>query len=241
MKLNIIHEDQNLKELQKRSYILYLFLIFLFSLIVIRLIYLQVIQGEALYAFSEKNLLKEIRIQPPRGIIFDRHGKVLAENLPNFALSLSPQYIKDSQALAEKISPILGTPTAEIVQLIKKSIHQNGPYRPILVKNFLSWTEINQLELLKIDFQGIDIEELIFREQPKNDLFAHALGYVGEVSGQELPKLKDRGEVHVQQGDIIGKSGLEDKYDHYARGVPGISFVKVDAKGREALGEALKF
>lgn len=241
MKLNIVHEDQNLKELQKRSVILYLFLTFLFSLIVARLVYLQIIQGETLYAFSEKNLLKEIRVQPPRGVIYDRHGKILAENLPNFALSLSPQYIKDPQALAEKISPIIGTPTSDIVQHIKKSIHQNGQYRPILVKNFLSWTEINQLELLKIDFQGIDIEELIFREQPNKELFAHALGYIGEVSGQELPRLRERGEIHVQQGDIIGKSGLEDKYDNYARGVPGISFVKVDAKGREALGESLKF
>ncbi|MCC6137417.1 MAG: penicillin-binding protein 2, partial [Bdellovibrionaceae bacterium] len=88
---------------------------------------------------------------------------------------------------------------------------------------------------------GIDIEELIFREQPHKELFAHALGYIGEVSARELPRLQERGELHVQQGDIIGKSGLEEKYDSYSRGVPGISFVKVDAKGREALGESLKF
>lgn len=241
MKLNIIHEDYSLKELRKRSVVLYAFLIVLFSAVTFRLVYLQIVQGEALYAFSEKNLLKEIRVQPPRGVIYDRHGKTLAENLPNFALTLSPQFIKDTQVLAEQVGPIVGIPATEIMATIRKSIKQNGNFRPVLVKNFLSWTEINRLELLKIDFQGIDIEELIFREQPHKELFAHALGYIGEVSARELPRLQERGELHVQQGDIIGKSGLEEKYDSYARGVPGISFVKVDAKGREALGESLKF
>lgn len=241
MKLNIIHEDYNLKELRKRSVVLYTFLVLLFSLVVVRLVYLQIIQGATLYVFSEKNLLKEIRVQPPRGVIYDREGKILAENLPNFALTLSPQYIKDTAALAEQIGPIVNITPPEIMTIIKKSIRQNGNYRPVLIKNFLSWTEINKLELLKINYQGIDIEELIFREQPHKDLFAHALGYIGEVSGLELPRLKERGDNLVQQGDIIGKSGLEDKYDSYARGVPGISFVKVDAKGREALGESLKF
>lgn len=241
MKLNIIHENFNLSELRKRSIILYFFLGCLFSLILFRLVYLQIIQGDNLYAFSEKNLLKEIRVQPPRGVIYDRHGSIIAENLPNFALALSPQFIQDTQKLAEKISPIINIPAPEIVRIIKKNIRQNGNYRPVMVKNFLSWTEINQLELLKIHFQGIDIEELIFREQPYKELFAHAIGYVGEVSAQELPRLQERGEQHIQQGDIIGKSGIEEKYDPYARGVPGISFVKVDAKGREALGDSLKF
>jgi penicillin-binding protein 2 len=241
MKLNILHETYNLKEIRNRGFVLYLFLIVLFALVISRLIYLQIIQGETLYAFSEKNLLKEIRVQPPRGMIFDRFGRTLAENLPNFALTLSPQYVKNMEELAANISPIINIPAADILKEINKNIRQNGNYRPVLIKNFLSWTEINKIELLKIDYQGIDIEELIFRAQPNKDLFAHVLGYIGEVSSRELPRLKEKGEVHVQQGDIIGKSGLEEKYDTYARGVPGISFVKVDAKGREALGESLKF
>ncbi|MCB9072419.1 MAG: penicillin-binding protein 2 [Bdellovibrionaceae bacterium] len=241
MRLNIIHESYNLKELHKRGIVLYIFLAVLFSLVLMRLVWLQIIQGDTLYAFSEKNLLKEIRVQPPRGVIFDRFGRILAENLPNFALTLSPQYIKNTEDLAEHLSPIIDIPAQDITHEIKKSIRQNGNYRPVVIKNFLSWTEINKVELLKLDFQGIDIEELIFRSQPYKDLFAHALGYIGEVSSRELPRLQEKGEIHVQQGDIIGKSGLEDRYDSYARGVPGISFVKVDAKGREALGESLKF
>jgi penicillin-binding protein 2 len=94
MKIHISYEEPALRELQNRGVVLYVGLTFLFALLIIRLIYLQLIQGSALHAFSEKNLLKEIRVQPPRGIIYDRDKRVLAENLPNFALTLSPQYLK---------------------------------------------------------------------------------------------------------------------------------------------------
>jgi penicillin-binding protein 2 len=241
MKIHVSYEEPALRELQNRGSLLYLALGSLFSFLILRLIYLQMIQGSALYAFSEKNLLKEIRVQPPRGIIYDRNHRVIAENLPNFALTLSPQYIKDLPPLAEEISAIVGIPKEEIINKFKKDSRMNGTYRPVTIKNFLNRTEINRLELLKIDLPGIDIEELIFREYPYRDAFAHAIGYISEISDTELPRLREKGNRIVQQGDVIGKSGLEDRYDDFVRGVTGISYVKVDAKGREALGESLKF
>ncbi len=241
MKIHISYEEPALRELQNRGSLLYIALGSLFSFLILRLIYLQMIQGSALYAFSEKNLLKEIRVQPPRGIIYDRNHRIIAENLPNFALTLSPQYIKDLPPLAHEISEIVGIPKEEIINKFKKDSRINGSYRPVTIKNFLNRTEINRLELLKIDFPGIDIEELIFREYPYRDAFAHAIGYISEISDTELPRLREKGNRIVQQGDVIGKSGLEDRYDDFVRGVTGISYVKVDAKGREALGESLKF
>ncbi len=241
MKIHISYEEPALRELQNRGIVLYAGLTFLFSLLIIRLIYLQLIQGSALHAFSEKNLLKEIRVQPPRGIIYDRDKRILAENLPNFALTLSPQYVKDLDPLAHEISQIIGIPKEDLISKFKKDSKINGSYRPVTIKNFLSRTEINRLELLKIEYPGIDIEELIFREYPYHDAFAHVIGYISEISDTELPRLREKGNRIVQQGDVIGKSGLEDRYDDYVRGVTGISYVKVDAKGREALGESLKF
>ena len=241
MKIHISYEEPALRELQNRGSLLYIALGSLFSFLILRLIYLQMIQGSALYAFSEKNLLKEIRVQPPRGIIYDRNHRIIAENLPNFALTLSPQYIKDLPPLAQEIGEIIGIPKEEIINKFKKDSRMNGSYRPVTIKNFLNRTQINRLELLKIDFPGIDIEELIFREYPYREAFAHAIGYISEISDTELPRLREKGNRIVQQGDVIGKSGLEDRYDDFVRGVTGISYVKVDAKGREALGESLKF
>jgi len=241
MKLDVTYEEPSLRDIQNRSHILYIGLGILFLLLIIRLVFLQIIQGSTLYTFSEKNLLKEIRVQPPRGVLYDRHRAILAENLPNFALTLSPQYVKDTEKVAAAISPVVDIPKDTIVTMVKKAIRMNGIYRPVTIKNFLSRTEINRLELLRIDYVGIEIEELIFREYPYNDIFAHVLGYIGEISPTELPKLREKGNEVVQQGDVIGKSGIEDKYDDQVRGLTGISYVKVDAKGREALGETLKF
>lgn len=241
MKLNIHYEDAALKSLQKRAKIFYFILGFLFLLLMMRLFYLQIIQGSALYTFSEKNLLKEIRVQAPRGIVYDRNNQILAENLPNFALTVSPQYIKKLDIIAEALAPILKEKKENILTIIKKGIRANGPYNPVIVKNFLSRDEIQKIELLKIEYQGLDIEELIFRSYPHNDMLAHALGNVGEISENEYQKMSQAIERNLKKGDIIGKSGLEEKYDTTLRGQPGTSFVKVDARGREAIDESLKF
>jgi penicillin-binding protein 2 len=241
MKLNVSYNESSLREIQNRAKLLYFALAFMFTLLVMRLIYLQVIQGETLYAFSEKNLLKEIRVQPPRGTLYDRNHNILAENLPNFALTISPQYVKDLDALATAIGKIIHRTKDDIISDVKKSRRMNGLYRPVVLKNFLGRTEMNQLELLKIDFQGLDIEELIFRSYPYGEILSHVLGYTGEVSESELPKLREQGETYLQQGDVVGKSGIEEKYDNFVRGTPGTSYFKVDARGREAIGETLKF
>lgn len=241
MKLNIHYDDLALKSLQERSKIFYALLAFLFSLLVFRLIYLQLVQGSVLYAFSEKNLLKEIRVQAPRGIIYDRNNQILAENLPNFALTVSPQYVKKMDVLAEALAPIIKDKKENIINIIKKNIRANGPYSPAIIKNFLSREEIYKIELLKIELQGLDIEELIFRSYTYNDIFAHVLGNVGEISEIEYQKMSQAIEHNFKKGDIIGKSGLEEKYDNSLRGQPGTSFVKVDARGREAIDESLKF
>lgn len=243
MKLNVNYSEGSLKEIQNRAKLLYFALFFMFLLLVMRLVYLQVIQGETLYAFSENNLLKEIRVQPPRGTFYDRNHTILAENLPNFALTISPQHAKDLDSLAAAIGKIIHRSKEEILADVKKSRRMNGLYRPVVVKNFLGRSEMNQLELLKIDHQGIDIEELIFRSYPYGEILSHVLGYTAEVSESELPKMRAQGETYIQQGDVVGKSGIEEKYDSYVRGTAGTSYFKVDARGREAvgIGDTLKF
>jgi penicillin-binding protein 2 len=209
------------------------------SLFVLRLWYLQILNGDELRAFSEQNSIKETRIAAPRGLITDRNGQILVENLPGFEAQVSPQFVDDLDETTLALSKALDIPAQQIVQTIQRSRRVNGPFRPVRIKENLSRDDILNLELIRTDFPGIDIKESVLRSYPLKSNGAQLLGYVGEISKRQLPILNERhaGKVRFQQGDIIGRSGIEERLDLYLRGRDGISVSQVDARGREAVND----
>ena len=129
-------------------------------------------------------------------------------------------------------------PADQVEQTIEKSKRINGAFRPVKIKDNLSRDEIFNLAILKDDFP-IDIKENVLRYYPLKDDGAQLFGYVGEVSKRQLPLLNDKfeGQIKFQQGDLIGKAGLEEVLDQYLRGRDGTSVQQVDARGREALAD----
>jgi penicillin-binding protein 2 len=228
--------EEEAKEYSSRYRLIYGLIAFTFVLFTIRLWYLQILNGAELHQFSEQNSIKETKIPAPRGIIYDRNGEILVENLPGFEATIYPQYISDLEETAEAISPVLKIPAPSIVALVQKSRHMNGPFHSVRVKDNLSHEEIFGLELLKLDYAGIDIKETTVRAYPLKENGAQLFGYVGEISKKQLPIFNDRykGKFKFQQGDVIGKSGLEEYLDSTLRGRDGISVMQVDARGREA-------
>ncbi len=212
-------------------------------LLFMRLWYLQIISGSELREFSEDNLLKEVRIPAPRGIVFDRDGEILVENLPGFEATISPQYTTDLDKTADAVSQVLLMPKVEIIEKVKTSRYRNGPFRPVVIKENLSRDEVFSLELLKLDHPGLDIKENILRTYALGTNGAQLFGYVGEISKKQLEIYNKKyfGTYSLQQGDIIGKNGLEETLDFYLRGRDGLSFIKVDARGREAASEDIGF
>ncbi len=206
-----------------------------------RLWLLQIIDGEELRAFSEQIAIKETKIPAPRGIVYDRNREILVENLPGFEATMAPQYVDTARLdkTAEVVGQALNMTAASIVQMIQKSKRMNGPFRAVRIKENLSRDEIYSLEMLKWDYAGIDIKETVLRHYPLHDNGAQLFGYVSEVSKKQLPILNERhaGKFKFQQGDIIGKSGLEEYLDLLLRGKDGISVMQVDARGREAVSE----
>ncbi|MES2857323.1 MAG: penicillin-binding protein 2, partial [Bdellovibrionota bacterium] len=114
-----------------------------------------------------------------------------------------------------------------------------GCARPVKIKDNLSRDEIFNLELIKLDYSGIDIKENVLRSYPLKGNGAQLFGYVGEISKRQLPILNEKydGKIKFQQGDVIGKAGLEEVLDLFLRGKDGISVQQVDARGREAMSE----
>jgi penicillin-binding protein 2 len=132
---------------------------------------------------------------------------------------------------------------AEIVQMVKKSRYQNGPFLPVRIKDNLSLDQVYRLKLLRWDHPGLNVNEIILRYYPLAENGAQLFGYVGEISKEQLDRFnqKYQGLFNFDQGDIIGKSGLEEVWERYLRGEDGVSYVEVDARGREAPTETPSF
>lgn len=228
--------EQEAKEYLPRYKILYILLGLASLLIFSRLWYLQIVEGAELRAFSERNRVKENKKPAPRGLILDREGEVLVDNLLGFEASISPQYATRLEETADAVSSVLGIPAPDIVQMVKKSRRQNGPFRSVRIKDNLSMDEVYRLKLLRWDHPGLNINQIILRYYPLAENGAQLFGYVGEISKEQIQRFnqKYQGVFNFEQGDIIGKNGLEEVWERYLRGDDGVSYVEVDARGREA-------
>jgi penicillin-binding protein 2 len=228
------------KEYWPRYRIFYIFLVTTFVIFTLRLWYLQVIQGNELAEFSEKNRIKQNKIFSPRGLFLDRDGKILVENLPGFEAILMPQYIESLPKLAAVVAPILSLEPEKLIQRVQKSRRQNGPFAQIRLKENLSREEVFRLKRIRLDTPGLEIRESIVRYYPLRQDGAQIFGYIAEISKNQIAEknkiIKNQNEFtqfKFEQGDLVGKSGLEDFLDLEIRGQDGMSFIQVDAHGRE--------
>lgn len=228
--------EEEAKEFAPRYKVLYIGILCCCFLIFARLWYLQIIQGSELRQFSEKNRVKETKLPAPRGLILDRENRVLVDNLPGFEATISPQYATKLDETAESVGSIIGVPGPRLASDVRKSRLRDGPFRPVKVKENVTLDEVFRLKLLRWEHPGLSINEAIIRFYPLGDNGAQLFGYVGEISKEQIPKYnaKVKGQVEFDQGDVIGKSGLEEIWDLNIRGNDGVSYVEVDARGREA-------
>ncbi len=233
-----ISNPEEAKSYQSRYKILYVFIALTVITFVFRLFWLQAILGNELRAFSEKNRVKQNKIVSPRGLLLDRNGATLVENLPGFEAIISPQYIENKKELAKVIGPIIGMTDDKVVEKIDRSLRVNGPFSTIRIKENLNREEVFRLKRLRIDLPGLEIRESIVRTYPLQENGAQLFGYVGEISKRELAQIKAKKiteGIQFNQGDIIGKSGLEELLDEKIRGADGVRFIQVDAHGRETV------
>ena len=196
----------------------------LFVILLGRMVYLQLWRGEYYTKQSDGNRLRQSRIIAPRGLIFDKEGKELVNNLPGYAVVLQKQADYKPETL-EHISKLLSIPVPEIKKRIKES--QNY-YEPIMLKSDLTQEMVTKIEEQRRYMPEVMLSVQPIRNYPYKELAVHALGYVGEVSSYEIEKGLFK---NVTQGSIVGKSGLEKSYDKILRGEDGAFMEEVDVAG----------
>ncbi|NQZ02616.1 MAG: penicillin-binding protein 2 [Bdellovibrionales bacterium] len=235
--------EQEAKEYNQRYKYLYIIVGLASLLILGRLWHLQIIQGQELRQYSERNRVKEVKIPAPRGLMLDRNGEVLVDNLTGFEATISPQYAKKLEETAKAVAKALDLETEKIIKDVKRSKRQNGPFRAVKIKDNLSMDEVFRLKILMWDHPSLRVRETIVRHYPLEVIGAQLFGYVSEISKSQIEKFNNRfsGKFQFEQGDIIGKQGLEQEWESEIRGFDGLDFVEVDARGRQALTDTPTF
>ncbi len=190
------------------------------------------IRDYAKYAMqSEANRLSEVPLPSPRGIIYDRNGKVLAENLPGYSVSiLSPNEAGLREAL-DQLGKIIEL-TPDQIEATVRRFKRQGPIRPAVVLPDAPFDVISVLEEHRVQFPSLVIQSTPKRYYPDGKAVSSFVGYTGEITESELNSRQYRG---YKPGQQIGKGGLEKQYEEELRGKDGARFVEVDARGRQVV------
>jgi penicillin-binding protein 2 len=201
----------------------------LLILLVIRLIWLQLIETERFQTASEANRLQTLPVSPARGLIVDRNGLILAENRPNLQLLLVPEEVDDIDLMVSEVRSRIEFTDGDAERFAKNLRSRRRPRDPVVVKDDLSETEAALIAVDLFQFPGLQIEARPTRFYPYGGLTAHSLGYVGRLSLNELQAIE---ESRYAGTETIGKSGVEKAYEDALLGQVGVERVETSARGQ---------
>ena len=188
---------------------------------------LQVLDHDIYATRSEANRIKPRPVVPGRGMIYDRNGRLLAENVPAFRLDITPDKVKDMDATLAGLAKIL-TLSPEDIETFNRSRKARRSFLPVTLKLRVTDEEMARFAVDRWRYPGVELEPYLTRRYPYGDLFAHVIGYVGRVDDKDLEMLGEGNAALTH----IGKSGLERYYETQLRGKVGYEQVETNVQGR---------
>ncbi|MDI6717316.1 MAG: penicillin-binding protein 2 [Actinomycetota bacterium] len=216
------------EDVKKRLIILASITVVVFVVLISRLWFMQVIGGQKYVELAEGNYVRVIPIDAPRGVIYDRNGNVLVNNRPSIGVALSPQVVEKHPEIIPKLSKILGIPVSKIEE--KLTERKADPLKPRVIMMDVGDQALAYIEEHNMELPGVDVVTESIRAYSYGTLGAHILGYLGEISEEEMKSLKGSGDYML--GDIVGKTGVENVYEGLLRGQKGNQQLEVNAVGR---------
>lgn len=192
-----------------------------------RLFYLQVIQYKNYSDLAKHNQLTVIPIEPNRGLIYDRSGVLLAENIPTFSLNIIPNLVPNIDETIKALQEIINV-TPDNIKQFRRSMQQHHRSDPIPLKIKLTQDEVANFYVNQYHFPGVTIDASMIRRYPLADITASTVGYVGRINLQELKTIDPN---NYSATNFIGKSGIEKYYEEKLHGKVGYKIVMVDATG----------
>jgi len=185
----------------------------------------QIVRGEYYREQAENNRLRTLSLEAPRGLIFDREGRILVENIPSYNLLLDRSRSADVGASLAHAAEILGRPAEELAAIVKR--RGGSPFTPLLLAEELTLGEVSRFGVRSLEHPEFDIDIRHQRYYRFGSETAHVLGYLGEANEEDLAANPD-----LAPGDLVGRKGVEGVYDRLLRGRGGEREVVVDSRGR---------
>lgn len=198
------------------------------SALVIRLVYLQIFGHERYASMAKENSVKIVPLVPTRGIIYDRNGKILADNTPSYSLELTPEQISNMPDTLHRLQKLLSISDDKIDSFQKQYKRQKRFTSTALLLN-MNDEELARFAVVRPYFPGVDIRTHMVRHYPYSELTAHVIGYVGRINEnemKELPVAEYRGSTH------IGKLGIESSYESQLHGKAGYAEIETNVQAR---------
>jgi penicillin-binding protein 2 len=187
----------------------------------------QIIQHEKFQLKAETNRLRPIALTAPRGTIYDRHGQIIAENVPGYSVKLLAPSADSLLAVLARVGEVVPLDSTAIVEVLRR--FQSARYQPVVVFGDATFETVSKLEEHRVAFPGLVIQAEPKRLYPARKAVAHLVGYVSEVTDADLESDRYEG---LEPGALVGKAGLEQEYDDSLRGTAGVRYIEVNARGR---------
>lgn len=203
--------------------------IFIFFLcIVVRLVYLQIIEHRFYATLSKRNVISIVPVQPNRGLIYDRNGVLLAKNVPVYSLMIVPGRVKDLKETIAGLTPMMNL-TPDDIKNFYHIMKQYYPYQAVPLKQQLTEEEADEFYVNQYRYPGVTVQTNMIRQYPLASATGVVVGYVGRINARELANVDP---MNYTASDEIGKSGVEKEDEVLLHGIMGSEEAEIDASGK---------
>jgi penicillin-binding protein 2 len=232
MILEVRNSEQELAQMRLRLFVAVAGVLTLFAILLARVVYLQVYKYSEFTAQAEDNRISVIPVPPSRGLIFDRNGVLMAENVSQYTLEVNPTRTVDLEQTINDINSVIEI-TAKDRRRFKKLIEESKTVGYLPLKTRLTDDEVAKFAAFKFRYPGVEVRARLFRKYPYGEVGSHLLGYIGRISPAEEEAINESEDATNYAGTThIGKIGLEQSFEKILHGTTGSEEIEVSAGGR---------
>lgn len=216
----------------RRVFVSLIIVVAIFGVLLSNMYQLQVVEHQSLQTRSNDNRIKVVPLAPNRGLIYDRHGRILAENRPVLSLEVIPEKVQDLDQTLVELQTVLNLSDDDIAQF-HENRRRERRFNQVILRDRLTEEQAARFAARQHDFPGVSIEARLVRHYPYGEAITHALGYVAKINSRDLASLREQDKsANYAATRVIGKLGIERFYEEQLHGTIGFQRVEVDIHGR---------